>query len=114
MTMAMLFPTSMVDMNCCGFLNKNEIMLVVIVFFCLSISNFSLSAETNAISMPEKNPDSSSVMTIMTIVWISISYSTGNMPVGLEISYCVILLFDTNPMPSSILSFCSILMCLFE
>ena len=60
----------MVEMYCCAFLNKKAIILVVIDAFCRSISNFSLSAETNAISIPEKNPENSNDIMIAIIVEI--------------------------------------------
>lgn len=56
-TRAMLFPTSIVDMNCCGCAKNSPSIRLLSVLSLRSISNRNLSAETKAISMPEKKAE---------------------------------------------------------
>src|ERR1035437_205961 len=82
----MLFPTSIVAINCPGVLRNLLIILALSGLLFLSSSNLSLSDETNAISIPEKKAEASNVI-VMIISSLMVFYSTLfvfdiNMPLG--------------------------------
>ena len=83
----MLFPTSRVEINCCGFLNNMLKNRVVMLFVFFSNSKRNLLEEIKAISMPEKNAEKAIEIIMIRIVFIAQGVSsTGMIPCGLRMT----------------------------